>query len=81
MPTIEERLRTLADENLEAEGRSKGQDLDLNKSFRDIGVSSMDAVAFVRLVMQEFNVQIPPEVVAGMSNLQGLVDYLEANAS
>ena len=80
MPSVEERLSTLIDENLEVEGRAKGQTLELDHSFADGGVNSMAAVAFLRVVMSEFNVEIPPEELAQMSNLQGLVDYLKANA-
>ena len=80
MPSVEERLITLVDENVAMEGRVKGQPLALNNSFADSGVNSMAAVAFLRLVMSEFNVQIPPEELAQMANLQGLVDYLEAHA-
>ena len=80
MPSVEERLSTLIDENLEVEGRAKGQTLELDHSFADGGVNSMAAVAFLRVVMADFNVQIPPETLSQMSNLQGLVDYLEAHA-
>ena len=80
MPSTEERLRTLAEENLELEGRPSGEPLNLDNSFTDAGVNSMAAVAFLRLVMQEFNVQIPPEDMAQMSNMRGLVDYIEARA-
>ena len=80
MPSVVERLTTLIDENLEVGGRAKGQPLELNHSFADGGVNSMAAVAFLRVVMADFNVQIPPETLSQMSNLQGLVDYLEAHA-
>ena len=80
MPSVQERLITLLDENLDVEGRTKGQPLELDHSFADGGVNSMAAVAFLRVVMSEFSVQIPPEELAQMSNLQGLVDYLEAHA-
>ena len=66
--------------DLEIEGRAKGQHLELDHSFADGGVNSMAALAFLRAVMSEFDVQIPPEELAQMSNLQRLVDYLEAHA-
>ena len=66
--------------DLEIEGRAKGQPLELDHSFADGGVNSMAALAFLRVVMSEFDVQIPPEELAQISNLQGLVDYLEAHA-
>ena len=57
MPSTEERIRKLVDDNLEIEGRAQGQPLNLDNSLRDSGVSSVDFVAFAKVVAQEFNVQ------------------------
>jgi acyl carrier protein len=56
MPGTESRLRALIDEHLalDHEPGSAG-------GFADAGISSMDAVAFMRIVEREFNVSIPPE--------------------
>ena len=81
MASIEERLRQLADENLEVDGQPIGKLLDPNKSLADLGVSSLDVVAFGKVVAQEFNVSFTPETVAEMRNIGDLIAYLEANAA
>ncbi len=81
MASIEERVRQLADENLEVDGQPIGKLLDPEKSITDLGVSSMDAVAFSKVLEQEFNVSLLPEKVARMQNYGDLIAYLEANAS
>ena len=81
MASTEERLRQLADENLEVDGQPIGKMLDPGKSFADLGVSSMDAVAFARVIEQEFNVSLIPEKAGEIQNFGELIAYLEANAS
>ncbi len=61
MATTEERLRKLVDDNLEIEGRAQGTPLDLGSSLRNSGASSVDLVAFAKLVVEEFNVDLTPE--------------------
>ena len=58
MTTTEERLRKLVDDNLEVDGRPIGRELDLSKNLRDAGVSSTDFVAFMKVVVDEFGVDI-----------------------
>ena len=81
MASIEERLRQLADENLEVDGQPIGKLLDPSKSLGDLGVSSLDTVAFGKVIAQEFNVSFTPETVAEMRNIGDLIAYLEANAA
>ena len=78
MATTEERFRKLVDENLEIEGRSAGRPLDLNSSLRDAGVSSVDFVAFVKVVAEEFNVEFNPEDCAKYANLGELIAALDS---
>jgi len=59
LATTEERIRKLVDDNLEIDGRPIGRPLDLNGSLRDSGVSSVDFVAFVKVVGDEFGVNSP----------------------
>ena len=54
MATTEERLRKLVDDNLEIEGRPLGRPLDPNSSVRESGVSSVEFVAFAKIVADEF---------------------------
>ena len=76
MATTEERIRQLAAENLEIEGNPVG----LDTSVADSGVSSVALVALVRLVGQEFNVELPPEDVSQMNSLRDLINYVDAKS-
>ena len=81
MASIEERLRQLAADNLEVDGKPVG-DLDPSKGLFDLGLSSLDIIAFGKVVAREFNV--PPftdEKGAEMKTVGDLIAYLEANAS
>ncbi len=81
MASVEDRLRQLADENLEVDGQPIGKLLDPDKSIADLGVSSVDAVAFAKVLEQEFNVSLLPEKIGEISSIGDLIAYLEANAS
>ena len=81
MASIEERLRQLADENLEVDGQPVGKLLDLDKGLADLGVSSMDAVSFAKALESEFNVSLLPEKAGEIQTIGELIAYLEANAS
>ena len=75
MATAADRLKELANEHLDL-----GHEPDLDAKFSDSGVSSVDAVAFIRVVNQDFNITIPPEQVAGMETLRDLAAYLDTNS-
>ena len=77
MATTEERVRQLAADNLATEG---SQGVNLDASVADSGVSSVAVVAFVRLVGQELNVDLPPEDVSKMSSLRDLINYINAKS-
>ena len=81
MASTEERMRTLVDENLEIEGRPTGRPLDSNLSLKDSGVSSVDFVAFTKVVAQEFNVSFTPDDCAKYNTVGELIAYLDAKAS
>ena len=78
MATTEERLRQLVDANLEIEGRPMGRPLDLKSSLRDSGVSSVDFVAFTKVVAEEFGVSFTPEECAKYQSLGDLVEFLDS---
>ena len=80
MATTEERIRRLVDENLEIEGRPAGRALDLNSSLRDSGVSSVDFVAFAKVVADEFNVGFNPEDCNKYNTIGELVTFLESRS-
>lgn len=81
MATTEERLRKLVDENLEVDGRSIGQELDLSRSVIDAGVSSVDFVAFMKVVVQEFGVELSAGDCENFQTLGDLIAHLEKEAA
>ena len=76
MASVEQRLCDLAKENLDL-----GHEPDLDLKFSESDVSSVDAVAFVKLVNQEFGIDIPPEDLAELDTMRSLASYIEAHAS
>lgn len=75
MTPTENRLQVLANENLNISGSAN-----LDAGLSDSDVSSMDAVAFVKLVGKEFNIEILPEDFAQITNLRGLAAYIDAHS-
>lgn len=73
MTTTERRLRALIDENFDL-----GREPNLDAGFSDAGVSSMDAVAFMRIVEREFGVSIPPEDSARIDSFRNLIAHLDS---
>ena len=80
MASTEDRIRKLVDDNLEIEGRAIGRSMNLDVSLIDAGVSSADAVAFWKVVNEEFGVSISAEEFAGLLTPRALIAYLDANA-
>ena len=76
MASTEERIRQLAAENLEIDGSQ----FSLDASVADTGLSSVAIVAFVRLVGQELNVELPPADVSQMNSLRDLINYIDAKS-
>ena len=77
MATTEERLRKLVDDNLEIEGRAQGTPLDLGSSLRNSGASSVDLVAFAKLVAAEFDADLTPEDCDNYSTVGELIAALD----
>ena len=77
MTTTEERLRKLVDENLEVDGRPIGRELDVSKNLRDAGVSSTDFVAFMKVVVEEFGVEISAGDCQNFQSLSDLIAVLD----
>lgn len=75
MTATENRLQALANENLSVSGSA-----DFDASLSDSDVSSMDAVAFIKLVGSEFNVTIPPQDFAKITSLRGLAAYVDSQS-
>ncbi|MCY3876702.1 MAG: acyl carrier protein [Rhodobacteraceae bacterium] len=75
MSATKERVRKLFREHLDPK-----RDPDFDIGLGDSGVSSVDAVYFVKKVGDAFNVEIQPSDVAKFQNLGDLVSYLDAHA-
>ncbi len=80
MANAEERLRKLVDDNLEIEGRPAGRPLDPDSSLRDAGVSSVEFVAFAKLVAEEFNVSFSLEDCSRFKSLGELIEHLDSHS-
>lgn len=74
MSATESRVRELFREHMEVD-----RDPDFNVGLGDSGVSSMDAVKFVKKVGEAFNVEIRPEDVAEFQTLRDVVTYLDSH--
>ena len=74
MSNTEARLLALINENLDL-----GRDPDFDQPFgQATGVSSMDCVAFVKLVSKEFGLEVSPEEWMGLGSLRGLAARIDA---
>lgn len=81
MATTSERLVKLLDENIEIEGRSIGDPLDLDKNITESRVASADLVALWRLVNEEFGVEISREQFAELLTPRELIQHLDGLAA
>ena len=67
MATVQDRTFELARENLDL-----GRDPDWDLTFGESDVSSMDAVAFIKLLDKEFGIEIPAEDLAEVDTMRKL---------
>ena len=75
MSATEDRIVQLAQQFLDLE-----RELNLDANFADAGVSSVDALAFIKTVSREFDVEIPPEDLENIPNLRSFIEYVEAKS-
>lgn len=73
MATTEDRIRELVRENLDLD-----RDPNFDASLSDSGVSSVDAIAFMKIVSQEFGVEISPDDLGQIMNLRDLASFINA---
>ena len=78
MATTEARVRELIAENLEVDGQPLDPSLDLDSGLSEVGVPSMDIVAFAKLVALEFDLVFSPEDCARLKSLRDLVEFIDA---
>ncbi len=81
MATNEERLIKIVDDNLSIEGRNTGDPLNLDRNIADAGVPSGDVIAFLKLVMEEFDVSISLGDCGDLLTPRSLLEFLDANAA
>ncbi|MDE2875257.1 MAG: acyl carrier protein [Gemmatimonadota bacterium] len=72
MSATETRLRELAGQHL---GLDREPNFD--GTLADSGVSSLNAVAFMKLVEKEFNLSISADQWAGIGTLRRLIDHID----
>ena len=78
MPSTEERVKTLINENLKIDGQPLNLPEDLNTRLTALGVSSLDVVAFGKVVAQEFNVTMTPEDCVEVNTVRKLIDFIDS---
>ena len=77
MATTEQRVRQLVSDNLEVDGQPLNLSADLNTGLTELGVSSLDIVAFAKLVSKEFNITFTIEDCKTVNTIQKLIDYVD----
>lgn len=77
MATTEQRIRQLVSENLEVDGQPVDLSGDLNTGLGALGVSSLDVVAFAKLVSDEFNITFTIEDCETVNTIQKLIDHID----
>lgn len=77
MATTEQRIKQLVSENLEVNGQPLDLSDDLNIGLTDLGVSSLDVVAFAKLVSEEFNITLTIEDCETINTIQKLIDHID----
>jgi len=53
-------------------------DIDTTKSMKDLGANSLDIVEVVSCSMRELKVKVPRSELSKLTNIDGLVDLLQA---
>lgn len=75
MASTEDRLRQLISDNLDLD-----REPDFDRAFSDAGVSSVEAVAFFKLVNDEFDLSMKAEDCLQFRTLRDLVAHIDARA-
>ena len=81
MASTADRIRKLVADNLEVDGKPLPEPLDFSTGLTELGVSSMDVVAFAKVVAADFGVTFTPEACTTIKTLDELVTCLEAQMS
>ena len=81
MASTADRIRKLVADNLEVDGKPLPEPLDFGTGLTDLGVSSMDVVAFAKVVAEDFGVTFTPEACATIKTLDELVTCLDSQVA
>ena len=76
MATIEDRIRQIITDNLDI-----GREPDFGARLGDSGVSSVDCIAFYKLVNEEFSLGLVAEECRQFETLNQLVQYINQKAA
>ena len=76
MASTEERVRQLVSDNLEVDGQPLNLSADLNTGLTELGVSSLDIVAFAKVVSKEFDISFTVEDCETVNTIQKLIDHI-----
>ncbi|MDE0310424.1 MAG: acyl carrier protein [Acidiferrobacterales bacterium] len=71
MGSVEQRVGDLIELHLGISDRAL-----LDSNFSELGVNSMDAVNFLKVINEEFDVTITSDVASGFSSLRDLINHL-----
>jgi len=59
----------------------KDGDIDVNKSYRDLGINSLDLMEILVRTMRELKIKVPAGRLTSISTINGLVDeFVKASA-
>lgn len=75
MAALKDRILALAEEHLDLRRR-----VNLDTKFSDSGVSSMAALAFVRLLNEELGLSVSPADLENFDTLRGLIAHYDSLA-
>ncbi len=78
MATTADRIRKLIADNLEVDGQPIAVPDDLNISLSEAGVSSVDMLAFAKIVAEDFDVEFTAQDCVDVKSVKELVDRLDA---
>jgi len=76
---IDTSLLAIANDKLDREAPLTSDDL--TKSFKDVGIDSLDLMLLLVAVQEDFEVTIPDELVPDMKSLADVVKFLEKPSS
>jgi len=78
MASTGDRLKSLIADNLEIDGQSIDVPEDLNISLLEAGVSSVDLVAFAKLVARDFNINFTLEHCTTLNSVKEVAEFIDS---